>query len=194
MSTWCCIGKMERDGGGRYVLLTHDGNPKWAGRKLLEHYSDAQAIDELIALGDLKTLGDSPDQVPGANAGTGENPYLWHITRSYRRDGQVPVQGALDWEPRATEGGTDGLFEVAARRTPAQWAYAWTPDGWLACYVAVIHRTEGLMGITVPLASLIEAGCMTPECACAEGRTDWLCRYIRPEANDDDDENLIIND
>lgn len=57
MSTRSYIGK--RDGDLiTYVYCHHDGYPSHVGEILHNHYCSEQAVDELLALGDLSSLED----------------------------------------------------------------------------------------------------------------------------------------
>lgn len=55
---------MEADGRVRSVYCHHDGYLEGVGRTLLDHYTDPDKIDSLLALGDLSSLGDDPE-TPG---------------------------------------------------------------------------------------------------------------------------------
>ena len=187
MSTWCAIAKIERDGSGRYILLTHDGYPDWAGIRLLRSYSEESEIDELLSLGDLSTLSDSPEAVVGAHAESfREQPHCGYITRSYRRDGAVKLSGDMSWKPRGVRGGTDEFFNFSAQETCAAWAYAWTPDGWIGCWVREYDLEDGLCGRPTPLAMLVEAGCGLNSCRCS-GDAERACPFripLTPEESD----------
>jgi hypothetical protein len=49
------------------IYLHQDGDPKWAGKTLLEHYNTLERIKELVALGSISQLEMylSPSEAPG---------------------------------------------------------------------------------------------------------------------------------
>lgn len=56
MSTRSIIGIVEPTGLIRAVTCHYDGYPAGVGKKLLQHYADADAVRALLALGDLSAL------------------------------------------------------------------------------------------------------------------------------------------
>ena len=81
---------------------------------LLEHYSDAEAITELLQHG----------SVCHRNETTVESIF-------YHRDHNHPGDNC---HPVTLHDGTEGLFGKPYQPGP-EWLYAWTPDGWLAAAV-----------------------------------------------------------
>lgn len=61
MSTRCYIGKEFEDGSVRYVYCHHTGYPEGVGQILYESYG-LDNIDNLLDLGDMSTLGDTPEK------------------------------------------------------------------------------------------------------------------------------------
>ena len=62
MGTRCVIAKEQPDGGFRAIICAMDGNPEQAGMKLLQFYQDQDRIDRLLELGNISSLGASPDE------------------------------------------------------------------------------------------------------------------------------------
>lgn len=61
MGTPCIIAAESHDGSLKTAICFLDGNPEQAGRKLLAHYSQPDAVSRLIALRAIYSLGNSPD-------------------------------------------------------------------------------------------------------------------------------------
>lgn len=128
MATRATIGKVERDGRGRRVRLVYDGYPTWAGAKLLLHYGAEETIEELVGLGAIYTLGDSPERVEGASIqGSVLDDGKGHITRAMVRDGGYMMS---EYGPVETANGIDGVVADCG----TGFAYIWTPDGWFGAY------------------------------------------------------------
>lgn len=62
MGTRCAIGRLNPDGSVSAVYCARDGGPRHVGRVLEEHYADEAAVDALLALGPLNSLGSSPEK------------------------------------------------------------------------------------------------------------------------------------
>lgn len=60
MSTRCLIGKENTDKTITYIYCHHDGYPGYVGKMLLDNYTNIETIDELLALGDMSSLGEKP--------------------------------------------------------------------------------------------------------------------------------------
>lgn len=65
MSTRCLIGLKEKDNKVSYIYCHHDGDPLVAGKKLVEYYSGKRYLRDLLALGDISSLGKYPLSTPG---------------------------------------------------------------------------------------------------------------------------------
>ena len=60
MATRATIAKIQKDGSGIKAIYLHsDGYLEHAGRILAEHYKDESKVDELIAHGDVSSLGEN---------------------------------------------------------------------------------------------------------------------------------------
>lgn len=132
MSTQCVIGKVDRQGEGRCILCWEHGYPAAAGAILLRSYSEERDIDRLIAGGHIHHLSEREDD------GRGDVP-----------DGFPPILnrgGANDFN-----GGTEGFFS----RFRAEWAYCWTPDGWLAAKNCVLSYDGVPAYRPVPLHDMV---------------------------------------
>lgn len=57
MSTRSNIAKLNEDGTATLIYCHSDGYPSYNGSILLEHYTTDQKVDELLALGDISSLG-----------------------------------------------------------------------------------------------------------------------------------------
>ena len=118
MGTRSLIAKMERDGRGRHIDVSHDGSPTTVGRILLEHYQDSEKLDRLLDHGNAEYINSNPERVRGYHEANGKD---WQEHR-----------------PIKFEGGTTELFSTAHTFGP-EWLYCWTPDGWAA---AKLRRAE----------------------------------------------------
>ena len=58
MATRSHIGKQLENGQIKYIYCHWDGYPKHNGAILKEHYTTEAKVDELLALGDLSSLGE----------------------------------------------------------------------------------------------------------------------------------------
>ena len=59
MSTRCRIA-IEHDGKFESIYCHHDGYLEYVGKKLLKHYNTPERVRELMALGDISSLGNEP--------------------------------------------------------------------------------------------------------------------------------------
>lgn len=104
------IGIEHEDGTVESVYL-HWGHPDWTVARLVDYYSSAEAIEELLVLGGLHTLGDSPaSSVPlGRERGDYDPPEMYGSAEAYISDaGQTAVWHylyRLDGEWYCAEGG-----------------------------------------------------------------------------------------
>lgn len=57
MGTDCLIGRENPDGTVTAIFCGHDSQPPYVGAMLRDHYTDAEKIDALMALGDISVLG-----------------------------------------------------------------------------------------------------------------------------------------
>lgn len=58
MATRSTISMQRSDGSVAQIYCHWDGYPSHNGRILLKHYNRAELVEQLIALGDLSSLGD----------------------------------------------------------------------------------------------------------------------------------------
>ncbi len=56
MGTRSYIGMEREDGSVTYIYCHWDGYPSWNGAVLMEHYSSAERMERLLALGDISSL------------------------------------------------------------------------------------------------------------------------------------------
>jgi hypothetical protein len=108
MSTHSNIGIVNDDGSLTYIYCHSDGYPSWNGRILLEHYTDPKKIKELMALGNISSLG--------ANIGRKHDFDNYEVsrknnwTRAYMRDRGEKGQEARTVKPK--QPGNDTPFCV----------------------------------------------------------------------------------
>lgn len=67
MSTRCLIGYVDGD-CVRYTYCHHDGYVQHVGRILLDHYKTVEDVRKLVLLGDLSSLGLTPEGVSAGDA------------------------------------------------------------------------------------------------------------------------------
>ena len=75
MSTRCRIGLVNPDGTVEHIHCQIGGNPREIGNTLQEHYRDEPRLREIIALGNLTSLGASPE--PPEDPDSAEHPFTW---------------------------------------------------------------------------------------------------------------------
>lgn len=84
MSTRSTIGIKNEKGEIKAVYCHWDGYPEWVGRILVKHYDTTEKVEELLALGDLSSLGERVK--PNENEEHSfENP-IDDVTVAYHRD------------------------------------------------------------------------------------------------------------
>tara|TARA_R110002020_G_scaffold323199_3_gene538982 strand:- start:629 stop:1027 length:399 start_codon:yes stop_codon:yes gene_type:complete len=96
MSTSCRIGIENKDGTISAIRCHADGYVEHTGRRLLQHYTDADKVQRLIALGDISELGERVDPI---------GPHSWNAKESgttvaYCRDRGEPLSASqlTTWE------------------------------------------------------------------------------------------------
>ena len=80
MSTRGLIAIIDEDGSCRSIYCHHDMYPSHAGKVLSEHYCTREAVEGLLALGDLSSLGDTLAEYVAYCRDRGEelhDPTLW---------------------------------------------------------------------------------------------------------------------
>ena len=133
MSTNSTIGIMRED--GIHAIYCHwDGYPSHNGKILLEHYASKEKVDELIALGNISSLGEAVAPPEGAEHSF-DSP-LKGATVAYHRD-----RGEEYRKP--TRYLTAGDFRRDSRRNCAAYAYVYRDGEWLWCD---LHRGKGMEG------------------------------------------------
>lgn len=76
MSTSMTIAKLNNDGTARAITVYYDGYPDYAIPTLRKGYKTEAEVDELLALGDLVTLGSSIEECEScAKASRGKSGY-----------------------------------------------------------------------------------------------------------------------
>ena len=100
-----------REGGTVESIYLHWGHPDGTAVRLVDRYSSVEAVDELLALGGLRMLGDSPaSSVPlGHDRGDYDLPEMYESAEAYTSDaGRTAVWHylyRLDGEWYCAEGG-----------------------------------------------------------------------------------------
>jgi hypothetical protein len=150
MSTRSRVGMFIRDDAGnkviRSIYIHSDGYPSYVGDLLLQHWSEPQRVEKLLALGDLSTLG--------AKIGA-KHPFDWRYSfQSEAQKGARESGESVNWAAHFEEvrkhpladmctaymrdRGETGLeavvsadieaFEATAIGTGCEWAYLFDPD------------------------------------------------------------------
>ena len=119
MSTRGLIAIIDEDGSCRSVYCHHDMYPSHAGKVLSEHYGTREAVESLLALGDLSALGDTPAGCEAYSRDRGEELHKltqwcdrWQLSReAFDRfwanycylfmDGEWHVSAGRGWMPVA---------------------------------------------------------------------------------------------
>lgn len=117
MSTRCRIGVPEGD-SIRSIYCHHDGYPSHTGKMLVEHYMDESVARALIALGDISFLSERVAPPEGADHSYGHarlDTTIAYIRDRGERECWSTLHGPNAWP-----------------KTGAEYAYLWTPDGWMA--------------------------------------------------------------
>ena len=65
MSTRCLIGKINRNGLGRYIYCHHDGYPDNILPILEENYDTEEKVDELLNIGNISSLESTLEATKG---------------------------------------------------------------------------------------------------------------------------------
>lgn len=112
MATRCLIGKQNEDGSITSVYCHWDGYPDCVGATLKSCYAELSKINDLLALGDMSSLGDSIED-----------------TEFYGRD-----RGEKGTEARVSKDIKD--FMKDAKSCSAEFAYVFFGKEW------VIHEVE----------------------------------------------------
>lgn len=84
MSTRCYIGIKNSDGSVDAIYCHHDGYFSYMGNMLMENYKDEKKVRELIALGDVSSVGERIYPTEGSGHSF-ENPERG-VTVAYHRD------------------------------------------------------------------------------------------------------------
>jgi len=114
MSTNATIAMKQPDGSYRAIYLHSDGYPTYAGLMLLRHYSSAERVAQLIALGDLSVIDErlSPDEKQPHRVRREEGEWVRQagVTLAYGRDFGDKDTEAYDYEDDdALREGADGM-------------------------------------------------------------------------------------
>lgn len=125
MSTRCYIGKLEKDGRVKAIYCHHDGYPEGVGKTLKDFYDDKNA-DQLLALGDLSSLGVNPVS----------SPRLWDRAEESMRDA-LSGEYCIAYKDRGEEGvdareyGSLKDYENAMDDGWIEYAYLLKDGAWL---------------------------------------------------------------
>ena len=118
MGTRSYIGIERDDGSVTYIYCHWDGYPSHNGAVLLEHYSDAERLDRLLALGDISSLAARLDPTQTSLHGFGSDSedgvvVAYHRERGEKWDGVKPKEAASMTDIPQNHG--------------AQFIYVWRP-------------------------------------------------------------------
>lgn len=73
MSTPATIGIERKNGLKTFITVNFDGYMEHTGKMLLKHYNTTEAIEELLALGDLSSIGETLDECIAYNRDRNES-------------------------------------------------------------------------------------------------------------------------
>ena len=119
MSTRCLIAIEDVDGSCRSIYCHHDGYTEGVGAVLKDCYKTLKDVENLFALGDLSSLGE-----------TLEDCY------AYCRDGGEELRKPRIWENRRE------LAEKASKYADAEYVYLFILGEWLVSRWKTPHNWE----------------------------------------------------
>lgn len=121
MSTRSMIFKENQDGSFTGIYCHFDGYPGYVGRCLKRFYASEEMIDKLIALGDISSLDESPDDPPADHSFS--SPAKGYVV-AYHRDRGEPFEDVAPMrEP--------SIFHVFNSVKGIDYLYFWSKDkGW----------------------------------------------------------------
>lgn len=121
------IAQINPDGTGQFIYL-HYGEPLEYGSILLEYYQTEEQVRELLALGDMSSIGMVIGNKVDFNARVYENALRPAQCLAYHRDRNDPWEHC---QPRELTGGLEQFREENEYWN--DWLYGHTPDGWAVC-------------------------------------------------------------
>jgi len=94
MSTRSLIGVERQDGTISAIYCHMDGDPEHNGKILMEHYTDPEKIERLLALGNLSSLGEDIGEKrdPALRNSFGSFPFDGKTCTAYTRDMEYDQQ------------------------------------------------------------------------------------------------------
>ena len=148
--TRCEIAKLERDGLGWACHLQNDGYPEWAGAMLDRYYKDPSKVDDLIRLGDLRSLGRNTHSQEIKVGDDGWKPTDWDGDDINHPDyeGCVSYHRDLGQSERMPGSHPDQLtagFDTLNKRLEniyTDFIYVMTPNGGMVCQRARHSRLD----------------------------------------------------
>ena len=155
MSTRCLIAVINTDGTGQYIYCHSDGYPEWNGRLLLTYYPTKAKALEIMALGDLGSLGRSLASESEVNRlETADRPDYECAIRADRTSANHRDRGE-SWKDSAPGHLSEGLVELDRMikepyRTDAIYCYAFVANCWMV-YIRDYHVWKVLS--SVPMRS-----------------------------------------
>lgn len=130
MGTRSYIGIERDDGSVTYIYCHWDGYPSYNGAILMEHYSDPERLEQLLALGDISSLRPKiePDGPHGFIEAQPDVVIAYHRERGEKWDGVKPKTA-------------EGLLAVN-NRSDTEYSYIWRksdpdtgrPGFWMYAY------------------------------------------------------------
>lgn len=155
MSTRSRIGIQDADGSIRSVYCHSDGYLTHVGQTLLDHYSDAAKVEELIALGGLSCLGseigeqhsfDEPryEFQPGYNAARAKQIENWTVAYNRDRGETLLIETSAD----------EADYLALAEKSWGEYIYLWRDGQW---FVHSYPGREYGNGAFMPIADAIAA-------------------------------------
>ena len=124
MSTRCLIAVINTDGTGKYIRVNCDGYPEWAGRLLATFYPSRDNAIEVVAMGDMSSLGKSLE--PKSET---KDDIDTTGTVAHHRDWQEPYDSVKARHLRC------GLveFDKIIKESDCMYGYAYVGGSWMVC-------------------------------------------------------------
>ena len=143
MATRSLIGRTNSDSSVTYIYCHWDGyiQSPGVGSVLHEHYQDSAKVDQLLALGDLSSIGPEIGEQHPFDAHYSDQDPRARWCKAYGRD-----RGEDGTEAKQATGA--GAFWTLRREWGAEYLYLYTDGTWLAragdesvCHLADALRT-----------------------------------------------------
>lgn len=129
MSTRSRIAIKEANGTYTSIYCHWDGYPSANGKILLHHYTDAATVHQLMSLGDISALGNTPHPNP--------NGWTMDSTERYNNSLCITYSGRGEICPATTSKDLDDLLKLW-RDSWGEYLYIYDDGIWLYTYGDVL--------------------------------------------------------